>query len=87
MCISLTGKTDTPEDADVDVSTPVKSVDHTALVTSFGSEKQKRAYSSAKKNRVEGEALETALATAVTHAQNEMVKAEAGAWVASNCLT
>ena len=42
------------------------------MVSSFGSERQKRAYAAAKKNRVEASTLETALATAVTHAQTEV---------------
>lgn len=44
----------------------------------FGSEKQKRALSAAKRNRVESDVLETALATAVTHAQNEIEKMSTG---------
>ena len=45
------------------------------LVTSFGSEKAKRAHAAHQRNKVESSALESALATAVSHAQSEMEKA------------
>ncbi len=60
-------------------ATPARSkvsLDH--VVSTFGSEKQKKRYSAAKRNRLETDALETALATAVAHVQNEADKEEAG---------
>ena len=48
------------------------------LVTSFGSEKAKRAHAANARNRVESSALEGALATAVTHVQTEVEKARGG---------
>lgn len=74
------GKTDTKEESATD-TTPIKpdhrkSIDQ--MVSMFGSEKQKRAFSAAKRNKVESDVLETALATAVTHAQNEIDKTAPG---------
>lgn len=60
-------------------ATPVKSgisLDH--VVTSFGSEKQKKRFSAAKRNKVETTDLESALATAVVHCETMQEKAEAG---------
>lgn len=48
------------------------------MVSSFGSERQKRAYAAAKRNKIESGALETALATAVAHAQTEVERASQG---------
>jgi DNA-directed RNA polymerase I subunit RPA49 len=42
------------------------------MVALFGSEKQKRAFAAYKRNRVGSEALETALASAVTHADTNL---------------
>ncbi len=42
------------------------------MVSSFGSERQKRAYAAAKRNMVEADTLKSALATAVTHAEEEV---------------
>lgn len=46
-----------------------------ALVSSFGSEKQKRAVTAAERNRVDPASLDAVLATAVTHARGEAEKA------------
>lgn len=40
---------------------------HDEMVALFGSEKKKRAFAAFKRNKVESEALDTALASAVTH--------------------
>ena len=72
------GKTDAVEVVSSE-ATPVRSkvsLDH--VVSTFGSEKQKKRYSAAKRNRLESESLETALATAVAHVQSEADKEEAG---------
>lgn len=72
------GKTDASEEVSNE-ATPARSkvsLDH--VVSTFGSEKQKKRYSAAKRNRLETDALETALATAVAHVQNEADKEEAG---------
>ena len=77
---SYKGKSHTNVEGDVD-TTPIKpdrrkSVDQ--MISMFGSEKKKRAFSAAQKNKLEGDVLETALATAVTHAQNEIDKMAPG---------
>ena len=63
----FTGKTD----VDLDEEPPVKLERAQAqdeMVTLFGSERQKRAYAAYKRNKVGGKALETALVSAVSHA-------------------
>ena len=42
------------------------------MVALFGSEKQKRAFAAYKRNKVGSDALETALASAVTHAETTL---------------
>ena len=74
------GESHTNDERDVD-TTPIKpdrrkSVEQ--MISMFGSEKKKRAFSAAQKNKLEGDVLETALATAVTHAQNEIDKMAPG---------
>ncbi|CAI8040406.1 DNA-directed RNA polymerase I subunit RPA49 [Geodia barretti] len=48
------------------------------MVALFGSEKQKRAFAAYKRNKVGSEALQTALATAVTHAEASFEAVEEG---------
>ena len=48
------------------------------MVALFGSEKQKRAFAAYKRNKVGSEALETALATAVTHAEASLEAPDGG---------
>ena len=48
------------------------------MVALFGSEKQKRAFAAYKRNKVGSEELETALASAVTHAETNLETAEEG---------
>ncbi len=44
------------------------------MVSLFGSERQKRAFSAAQKNRLESGILDSALETAFSHAQEEVDK-------------
>ena len=48
------------------------------MVKLFGSEKQKKAFSAAKRNLVEAGALESALTTALSQAEKEMEEAASG---------
>lgn len=74
-----TGKTDTDIS---EVSPAAERIDQREtvdrMVSSFGSERQKRAYAAAKRNKIESDALESALATAVTHAHTEVERASQG---------
>ena len=72
------GKTDASEEVSNEATPPRSKVSLDHVVSTFGSEKQKKRYSAAKRNRLETDALETALATAVAHVQNEADKEEAG---------
>ena len=47
-------------------------------MSSFGSEKQKRAVAAAERNRVDPTSLDVVLASAVTHASTEVEKAAEG---------
>ena len=49
-----------------------------ALVTSFGSERQKRAITASERNRVDPASLDAVLATSVSHARIEAEKAAEG---------
>lgn len=49
-----------------------------ALVTSFGSERQKRAVTAAERNRVDPTSLDAVLTTAVSHARVQAEKAAEG---------
>ncbi len=64
------GKTDT-DNSQESPSKHEKSEIHDMMVSSFGSEKQKRVYAAAKRNKVEAGTLESALATAVSHMEGE----------------
>ncbi len=72
------GKTDVIEDANVETTPARSKMSLDNMVSTFGSEKQKKKFSAAKRNRIEIDTLETALETAVVHVQNEVEKAEAG---------
>lgn len=51
------------------------------MVALFGSEKQKRAFAAYKRNKVGSEALETALASAVTHAETTLEATGEGTFI------
>ena len=46
------------------------------MVQSFGSERAKRAWSTAKRNKIDSTLLDSTLAPAVSHAEDELKKAE-----------
>ena len=63
-------------EGDAEEQTPSKSLDYRKsvdqMVNLFGSEKQKRAFSAAKRNIVDEGELDAALATAVSHVKKEV---------------
>ena len=74
MVVIFSGKTDIDDAASAEQQTPSKldyrkSMDQ--MVNLFGSEKQKRAVSAAKRNLVDEGELDAALATAVSHVKKE----------------
>ena len=71
MDVTSTGSTPTKA-----VGTPTKAEQFDQMVSLFGSERQKRAYSASKRNKVEQEALESALASAVSHAQTAVEQSQ-----------
>ena len=56
------------------------------MVKLFGSEKQKKAFSAAKRNLVEAGALESALTTALSQAEKEMEEAANGVCTCVCCM-
>lgn len=81
MCIYVSlGKTDmgtsVSDATTVEEQTPSKPLDYRKsvdqMVNLFGSEKQKRAFSAAKRNVVDEGELDAALATAVSHVKKEV---------------
>lgn len=71
--VDVTSTGSTPTKA---VGTPTKAEQFDQMVSLFGSERQKRAYSASKRNKVEQEALESALASAVSHAQTAVEQSQ-----------
>ena len=68
------------EDEEEDVSTDDKQSDVDKLVHLFGSQRQKRALSTAKKNRVDSSTLAEAIEPAFSHAQ-EKIEASFEGWL------
>ena len=68
----------------VDLKTPAKSQftkedyssTHDIMVQSFGSERAKRAWSAAKRNKFDSSVLDSTLASALSYAEEEISKAE-----------
>lgn len=65
-----------------EISIPEKKVDTSRSINQtvklFGSERQKRAFSAAQKNRLESDVLKTALEPAFSHAQANSERTPAG---------
>ena len=71
----LPGKTELPDAEESPVKKERSQVQE-EMVALFGSERKKRAFAAFKKNRVGDEALETALASAVTHVDSSATSRE-----------
>ena len=56
------------------------------MISLFGSEKQKRAYAAYKRNRVDTDVLESALASAVSQAESSQEATPAFAGTARGCM-